>query len=75
MWLIPGWRKGVSECERRRQMAEELKTMTERERERDGRGGLGWGAQARRPTGGNCSVAGVWQTSASQSATPSLPGP
>lgn len=39
MWLIPGWRKGVSECERGRQMAEELKTMTERERERDGRGG------------------------------------
>lgn len=32
MWLIPGWRKGVSERERRRQMAEELKTMTERER-------------------------------------------
>lgn len=34
MWLIPGCRKGVSECERGRQMAEELKTMTERERER-----------------------------------------
>jgi len=34
MWLIPGCRKGVSECERERQMAEELKTMAERERER-----------------------------------------
>lgn len=46
MWLIPGWRKGVSECERGRQMAGELKTMTEKERW-EGRRGSGetpyWG--------------------------------
>lgn len=41
MWLIPGCRKGVSERERRRQMAEELKTMTQRERERGRDGGGG----------------------------------
>lgn len=43
-------------------MAEELKTMTQR-----------GGARERCPTGGSCSVAGVWQTLTSRSGTPSLP--
>ncbi len=43
MWLIPDWRKGVSECERGRQMAEDLKTMTEREREGEMGGAEGSG--------------------------------
>lgn len=73
MWLIPGWRKGVSECERGRQMADELKTMTEKVRESER--WEGQRAQARCPTGGSCSVAGVWQTSTSQSATPFLREP
>lgn len=57
----PWLEKGVRKCDRGRQMAKELKTMR--------------GARERCPTGGSCSVAGVWRTSTSRSGTPSPPGP
>lgn len=69
MWLIPGWRKGVRERGQRRQMAEDIQTNRKRQKERVWGGGTD-----ETPTWGSCSVAGVWQTSTSQSATPSLPG-